>query len=168
MEISNPEQAGEAIRGWLKDNNHSIKEVDDDGANFHFVIDYPIGAPNKQAITQPKKVPGLIVIINNIIIAPDHIKKLKGMEQKAREDFYSYIRRDLLFLENSYNMSINDEGVLERIQFSYEFYFDGLTKTQLFKGLLLNHRTFLYIVLSLRGRFGGSEPSKSDTPPMFG
>jgi hypothetical protein len=168
MEITTPEQAKEAIKRWLSENRHTLVEMDDDKANFHFVIDYPMGTSSRQSIIQPKMIPNLIWINKSVMIAPEHIKKLKAMEPKARSDFYSYIRRDLLFLENHYRMSINDKGILENIQFTYELYLDGLTKTNLFRGLLLNHRTFMYIVLSFRGRFEGLEPGGPDTSPMFG
>jgi hypothetical protein len=44
--------------------------------------------------------------------------------------------------------------VAKQIQFSFEFYLDGLTKTRLFEGLLLNHRTLIYIVTKFNEKFG--------------
>ena len=58
-----------------------------------------------------------------------------------------------MFAENSYDIS-EEQGIAQQIQFSYEFYFDVLGKTQLFKGLLFNHRTLMYIVTIFNDKFG--------------
>jgi hypothetical protein len=80
--------------------------------------------------------------------------KMKEMSEEDREKFYSGVRRDLIFLENSYDMNTDEKGIVRQVQFSYEFYFDTLTKTQIFKGLLLNHRTLLYIINVFNDKFG--------------
>jgi len=46
------------------------------------------------------------------------------------------------------------EQVAQQVQFSYEFYTDTLTKTQLYKSLLVNHRTLIYIVTVFNEKFG--------------
>ncbi|MFZ3090415.1 MAG: DUF2299 family protein [Nitrospirota bacterium] len=154
MEITTVEQAKDAIAKWLKENQHSVTEIKDENANFHFEIDYPLGSQKRQRIIQPKEYPGLMVLLNGVSLAPDHVQKLKEMEDDKRDEFYSELRNDLIFLENSYDMNLDEQGVAKQVQFSYEFYFDALTKTQLFKGLLLNHRTLLYIVTKFNDKFG--------------
>ncbi|MBI5327327.1 MAG: DUF2299 family protein [Deltaproteobacteria bacterium] len=154
MEITTPEQARDAIKKWLAENQHKINEVKDENANFHFELDYPLGSQKRQRVIQPKEYPGLIVLLNGVSLAPEHVEKLKKMKDDKREGFYSEIRDDLIFAENSYDMDLGDEGVAKQIQFSYEFYIDTLTKTHLFKGLLLNHRTLLYIVTKFNDKFG--------------
>ncbi len=154
MEITTHEQAKELIQKWLNENQHQVSEVKDDNANFHLEIDYPLHSQKRQRIIQPKEYPGLIVLLNGVSLAPEHIEKLSKMKNDKREEFYSEIRRDLIFLENSYDMNMDEAGAAKQIQFSYEFYFDGLTKTSMFKGLLLNHRTLLYIVSKFNEEFG--------------
>lgn len=154
MEITTPEQARDAIRKWLDENNHKASEIKDENANFHFEIDYPLGSQKRQRIIQPKEYPGLIVLLNGVSLAPEHVEKLKKMKEDKREALYSEIRKDLIFAENSYDINLDEEGVAKQIQFSYEFYFDALTKTNLFRGLLLNHRALLYIVTKFNDKFG--------------
>ncbi|MBI3399686.1 MAG: DUF2299 family protein [Deltaproteobacteria bacterium] len=154
MEITTPEQARNEIKKWLTENQHQINEIKDENANFHFEIDYPLASQKRQRIIQPKEYPGLIVLLNGVSLAPEHLEKLKKMKEEKREGFYSEIRKDLIFAENSYDMNLDEEGVAKQIQFSFEFYFDALTKTNLFKGLLLNHRTLLYIVTKFNDKFG--------------
>ena len=36
MEITTPEQAKAAIKQWLEDNHHDVKEIKDENAVFHF------------------------------------------------------------------------------------------------------------------------------------
>ena len=153
-EITTTEQAKDVIHKWLTENQHELKEIKDENANFHFEIDYPLSTQKRQRIIQPKEYPGLVVILNGVSLAPEHIEKLSKMKEDKREALYAGIRRDLIFLENSYDMNLDEQGVAKQVQFSYELYFDGLSKTNLFKGLLLNHRTLLYIVSEFNEKFG--------------
>src|SRR3972149_10384104 len=132
MEITTPEQAKDAIKIWLDENHHDIKEVKDENAPFHFEIDYPLGSMKKQRVLQPKEFLNLIVVLNGVSIATEHMAKLKDMNPKDRDAFYGEIRKDLLFLQNSYDLNIDDAGVAKQVQFSYEFYYDALRKTKLY------------------------------------
>jgi hypothetical protein len=170
MAITTPEQARDTIKGWLEENHHNINEITDEGSNFHFEIDYPLGSMKRQRIIQPKEYPGLMVILNGVGVAKEHLESLKKLTEPQRDDFYATIRNDLLFLQNSYDMNIDEEGLAKQVQFSYEFYFDGLTKTKLFDGLLLNHRTLLYIITRFNDKFGTPEitvqPTVDPAQPM--
>ncbi|MBE7415969.1 MAG: DUF2299 family protein [Deltaproteobacteria bacterium] len=154
MEITTPEQANAEIKKWLEENHHDVKEIKDENAVFHFEIDYPLGSMKKQRVLQPKEFPGLIVVLNGVSIANEHMEKLKAMNPNDREAFYGEIRKDLLFLKNSYDLNIDEAGVAKQVQFSYEFYYDALKKTKLYDALLLNHRTLLYIITKFNDEFG--------------
>ncbi len=102
--------------------------------------------------------------MNGVAIAPEHIEKLKEMKEEERSEFYAEIRSDLIFQQNSYDINMDDNSIAKQIQFSYEFYFDALTKTKLYEGLLLNHRSLLYIVTKFNDEFGmPSPPAKDET-----
>jgi hypothetical protein len=155
MEITTTEQAKDTIRKWLSENGHEVTEVTtDENANFHFELDYPIQSQKRQRIIQPKEYPGLIVILNGVALATEHIVKIGEMTDSKREALYSQLRRELIFLDNSYDINQDEKGVAKQISFSYELYFDGLSKTSLFKGLLLNHRTLLHVVSEFNDKFG--------------
>ncbi|CAG1065879.1 hypothetical protein BAC1_01471 [uncultured bacterium] len=154
MEITTPEQAKETVKKWLEENHHEVKEITDENATFHFEIDYPLGSMKRQRVIQPKEFPSLIVVLNGVSIAAEHAEKLKSMQPNDREAFYNEIRKDLLFLQNSYDLNADEAGVAKQVQFSYEFYYDALTKTKLYEGLLLNHRTLLYIITKFNDEFG--------------
>lgn len=154
MEITTVEEAREAILKWLRENHHNIEEFKDTNANFHFEIDFPIGTQKKERIIQPKDYPSLVLLLNGVSIAPEHMEKLKSMPEDEREHFYNEIRRDLMFSESSYDINLDETGIARQVQFSYEFYFDSLTKTQVYKGLLLNYRTLLYFVTKFNDKFG--------------
>lgn len=167
MEITTAEQAKELIKNWTAENHHQVKEIKDDNSSFHFEVDYPLGSLKRQRILQPKDYPGLIVVLNGVAIAKEHVEKLAQFSEEERAKFYAVIRDDLLFLQNSYDINFDEAGISKQIQFSYEFYLDGLTKTRLFEGLLLNHRTILYIINKFNDRFGvpmmPNSPKDSET-----
>jgi hypothetical protein len=169
MEITTAEQAKTNIKKWLEENHHQVKEITDDAVSFHFEVDYPVGSMKRQRILQPKDFPGLVVILNGVSVANEHFEKLKTMTEDERDKLYIEVRNDLIFLRNSYDMNMDEDGLAKQIQFSYEFYFDGLTKTKLFEGLLLNHRTLIYIVTKFNERFGipniqGDMPAEGAEP----
>ena len=169
MEITTADQAKTTIKKWLEENHHQVKEITDDAVSFHFEVDYPVGSLKRQRILQPKDFPGLVVILNGVSVAKEHLEKLKVQSEEERDKLYIDIRNDLIFLRNSYDMNLDEDGVAKQIQFSYEFYFDGLTKTKLFEGLLLNHRTLIYIVTKFNECFGipniqGDMPAEGPEP----
>jgi len=168
MEIVTVEQAKDGIKKWLTENHHDVNEIKDDNANFHYEIDYPLASQKRQRIIQPKEYPGLVVLLNGVSLAPEHMGKLAELKEEERDDFYESIRKDLLFLDNSYDLNMDEKGIVKQVQFSYELYFDGLSKTNLYKGLLLNHRTLLYIVSTFNESFGiptlQSAPAGHDMP----
>ncbi len=169
MEITTADQAKTTIKKWLEENHHQVKEITDDAVSFHFEVDYPVGSLKRQRILQPKDFPGLVVVLNGVSIANEHLEKLKAQSEEERDGLYIDIRNDLIFLRNSYDMNLDEEGIAKQVQFSYEFYFDGLTKTKLFEGLLLNHRTLIYIITKFNERFGipniqGDMPAEGAEP----
>lgn len=168
MEITTVEQAKDGVKKWLTENHHEVNEIKDDNANFHFEIDYPLASQKRQRIIQPKEYPGLVVLLNGVSLAPEHMGKLSELKEDERDEFYESIRKDLLFLDNSYDLNMDEKGIVKQVQFSYELYFDGLSKTNLYKGLLLNHRTLLYIVSTFNESFGiptlQSAPIEHDIP----
>jgi len=165
MPITTAEEAKASIKAWLTENGHTVNEIDDDKSDFHFEVDYPAGTIKRSRIIKPKTHPGLCVLLNGVAIAEEHKKKLEEMDEDERDIFYNKFRKEMIFLENSYEMDTDENGVVSQIQFTYEFYFDTLTKTQLFKGLLLNHRTLLYIIMTFNEQFGLPEMPPQEQDP---
>ncbi|MEE9542568.1 MAG: DUF2299 family protein [Thermodesulfobacteriota bacterium] len=154
MSITTPEEASKLITGWLEENSHQVKTIEHEESNFHFEVDYPLGSMKRQRILQPKDYPGLCLILYGIGISDDHKTKLGQMPEDELEAFYDELRLDLLFLDNNCDIIPDEKGIVQTIQFSCEFYFDSLTKTQIFKSLVLNHKSFMYIVNKFNTKFG--------------
>ena len=154
MAVETVEEAKTSIEQWLRENGHDVNSVEDQNASFHFEIDYPLGSMKKQRLIQPKEYPGLIVLLNGVGVAEEHKEKLKELSEDETDTYHNFIRKAFIFAENSYDMSTDDAGIIEQIQFSYEFYTDSLTKTKLYRGLLLNHRALIYIVTLFNEKFG--------------
>ncbi len=79
MEITTVDQAKTAIKGWLEENHHEVKEITDDAVSFHFEADYPVGSLKRQRVIQPKDFPGLVVLLNGVSVANEHTEKLKAL-----------------------------------------------------------------------------------------
>lgn len=165
MSVATTEEAKELVNKWLTENGHQVRSIEDENSTFHFEIDYPLGTLKRQRVIQPKEYPGLLVILNGVAIADEHKAEMKNLSLDDREKFYDDIKKALLFVENSYDMNLDDDQVAQQVQFSYEFYTDTLTKTSLYKGLLLNHRTLIYIVTVFNEKFGLPEMPETGQHP---
>ncbi len=154
MSTPTTEEAKKLINQWLTENGHQVRSIEDENSSFHFEIDYPLGTLKRQRVIQPNEYPGLIVLLNGVAIADEHKEAMKETSMDDREKFYDEIKKALLFVDNSYDMNLDDKQIAQQVQFSYEFYTDTLSKTQLFKGLLVNHRTLIYIVTVFNEKFG--------------
>lgn len=164
MEIKTVEDAEHAIQKWLVENQHNVQRMNDEAANFHFELDYPVSTQKRHRIIQPKEYPGLILLLTGVSTATEHREELKNMSEEERDAFYSEIRKEILFLDNSYDMNMDENNIVAQLQISHEFYFDTLTKTQLYKGLLLNHKTLLYFITKFNDKFGIPEaPRQQET-----
>ncbi len=99
MTIKTTKEAKEAIHKWLVDNGHSINELENNTAAFQFELDYPVGNPSKQVITNPKKVPDLIAIVHNTLIGTDITNVLQKMKPKKRETFIRNLKKELATID---------------------------------------------------------------------
>lgn len=164
MEITTIEEAEQAIQKWLVENHHNAQRMKDDTANFHFEVDYPVNTQKRQRIIQPKEYPGLILLITGLSTATEHREELKNMGEAEKDAFYSEIMKATLFLDNSYDLNTDENNVATTIQITYDFYFDSLTKTHLFKGLQLNHKTIWYVLNMFNDKLGVPEaPAQQET-----
>ena len=159
--------AKKSILKWLTDNGHPYREIASDHATFLFVVDYPHGQLTKQQIMQPKHSPDLIVVGANVVISSEHTSILQKMKPKSRHTFLKEMDNRLLFADNIHRFEIEDD-VLHRVVFEYQIYFDGLTKHELFKGLNVNHKTFLYLSNMIAEKVGNGHTTTSDTSRMYG
>lgn len=165
--IETPEEAKKTIKKWLVDSGHSIREIKDDTANFNFEIDFPPKQQSKANIVNPKEVTDLIGIIKNIKISPVHLTGLQKMKPQSRKNFIQEIASELLFKDSDFQFKI-DSDILTSVQIIYSIYLDGLTKNELYSGLQLNQKCFIYLSSKLTERFGGGDTPHSDVSPMYG
>lgn len=167
MEIKTWKEAKKLIKKWLNDNGHAIKEVKDANTTFNLKIDYPLNTPSNQQISQPKNVSDCIIIYHGVAISKQHLDGLRKMKPKTRDELIESLHRELLFKENQHKFEFESDGILNRVLFAYPLYFDGLSKTNLYKALDINYKTFLYISMELTRRLGGPTPP-SDPSHMYG
>ena len=131
MSISTPEEANKVLNGWLEENKHQVRAIEDEQASFHFEIDYPLGSMKKQRIIQPKEYPGLVVLLNGVGVAEEHKDKLKELSEDDTDTFHNFIRKAFIFAENSYDMNTTDEGVIDQIQLIQHIFLNLLKSKEL-------------------------------------
>lgn len=165
--ISTVKGAKKGIKKWLDDSGHPYREIVADFATFLFVIDYPAGQLTKQQIMQPRQFSDMVVVGANVVISPEHTSVFQKMKPKLRRTFLQDLDNRLLFSDNIHRFEIEDD-VLQRVIFEYPIYFDGLTKHELFKGLNVNHKTFLYLSNKISEKVGDRPTTSSEVSRMYG
>lgn len=167
MTVQIPGEVKETIRRWLVESGHTVEELQDENASFSYEIDYPVGHQLKQLITQPKKVPDLLLVVQSILISPEHLGGLRKMKQKSRESFIYELRKEFMFKDNQYELKFNPDGVLTGIVFTNPIFFDGLSKNNLYKALDMNFKSYLYLSMELSVKVGIGPPPDSDISRMY-
>ena len=108
--------------GILKD------KIEDENANFHYIIEYPKG--NAIDLIQPKGKDDLLILGCATEISPDQRQLIKATDAKTRQELNWNIR----FIINDFLMDFelyHPDDVLEKFVIIDEIYTDGLTKDRL-------------------------------------
>ncbi|TAN37060.1 MAG: DUF2299 domain-containing protein [Candidatus Methanoperedens sp.] len=155
------------IKEWLSEDGMYKDKLADDKAYFHFIVEIPQGSGRIIDIIQPKNRDDLIIVGNGLMISPEHLEKLREMDETEKAEFLWDIKFGLLFRESSFQI-IPEGNNPERVQFTREIYYDGLNKNKLMESLRENFRCNLFVIWKFNKQFGeivsGSEPAG----PMFG
>ncbi len=168
MVDGSPKEVKEILRKWLSSNEHSIRELKDDNASFHFEIDFPTGQQSKQHIVQPKKISDLLLIVNSISISPDHQDGLQKMKPDERQSLITSLGKRYVLRDNQYEFNFNHEGLLSGVTFTYPIFFDGLTKNSFYKALDCNFKSYLFLSMTLTELIGNKSSPPQDSSRMYG
>jgi len=116
------------IRDWLVQEGLFKEQIQDETANFHFLVNYP--EDHVLDLIQPKHKDDMILIGCASEIAPEQVALIKDASEKKREEFIWDIR----FALNQFLLDFELEhpsNVLQRFVISEEMFEDGITKHSL-------------------------------------
>ncbi len=139
------------IKDWCIEENLSLKKVNDQKANFHFSVGYPIGS--NIDILQPKGKDDSIIIAAGVTVSPEHISKITKLKKETREEFLWDFRFILGNRPTEFNLN-HPNGILNAFSITKALYDDGLTKDKFMNTLQEIHKTKLLGIWEIQKRFG--------------
>ncbi len=142
------------VRNWLVEEGIYKDKVADDGADYHFVAEFPPNSMQYIDVVFPKNRDDMVVVAAGIKLSDEHYRALMSLTPEKREELMWDIRFRLLFLEAGFQI-IPDASDPQVFQFTRELYFDGLNKNLFMDAMKLVQRCMLFIIWTMQKYFGG-------------
>ena len=158
--ISN--EVGREVKDWVTGEGIFKREIDDELAHWHYVVEFPLESGQVSDILMPKG-KDLILVVSGLVFAEEHYKALHALPPNKKKDIIFKWKMDLLFRNAEFRM-IPDDMAIQRIDFSMPVYLEELTKPKLFEALREVFKCKLYIIWQLDHLFG---TEKSGVEAMY-
>lgn len=152
---------GEKIKEWLIEEGIFKKDVPDDKAEWHYLVEFPADSKQMTDIVKPAN-KDVILVLSGIALSEKHYRALHSLTPEKKRKLIHRWKMDLLFRKAEFRMH-PDSGNLQRIDFSVPIYSDELRKSVLMEALREVFRCKIYIIWNLNHEFG----KISDIDAMF-
>ena len=153
------------VRDWLADEGLFKEKIPDDGANFHFIVNYP--QDHIMDIIQPKDKNDMIVIGCATEVAPEQVSVIKSSSEAKKQEFIWDVRLSLNQFLLDFDLT-HPNNELHRFFITEEIYEDGLNKNSLILAMKKVFKGNLHCIWLLGKYFGEIEPSSNeDAEGMF-
>ncbi len=151
------------IQDWLAEEGIFRQKVPDDGAEFHFTIEYPKN--NIMDVIQPKGKKDLILIVCGTQVSPEHIELMKEASESQKEEFIYEIKFKINELETDFQMDVTQDYILKQFVIQDGIYEDALTKNNLMRSIKHIFRTKMSVVWLMEKKFGVVQMSSDNNSP---
>ncbi len=149
------EDIKDKVKGWLEKEGIFKEEVEDERADFHFVVEYPRGSGQSCEVIKLKDKDN-IILGSRIVISEQHFKALHSLPSNQKENLLWQIRYDLLFREPEFRMIPNAKE-FKAMEFTKIIYGEELTFPLLMNNLREIFRCKLYIIWRMAQLISGTD-----------
>jgi len=139
------------IKQWLTEEDLLGQIVDDENANFHFIVNYP--EDHVIDVIQPKGKEDLILIACATSVSPEHLSKIRELSESKREEFLWQVRFSLNKFLVDFRLE-HPRNILESYLVTDEIYNDALTKDRLISTIKKVFKAKLHVLWLIQKRFG--------------
>jgi len=139
------------IKQWLIEEDLLGQIVDDENANFHFIVNYP--EDHVIDVIQPKGKEDLILIACATSVGPEHLSKIRELSESKREEFLWQVRFSLNKFLVDFQLE-HPRNILESYLVTDEIYNDALTKDRLISTIKKVFKAKLHVLWLIQKRFG--------------
>ncbi|HHW15990.1 MAG TPA: DUF2299 family protein [Methanothermobacter sp.] len=139
------------IKRWLTEEGLLGQIVDDENANFHFIVNYP--EEHVIDVIQPKGKRDLVLVACATSVSPEHLSKIQELSESKREEFLWQIRFSLNKFLVDFQLE-HPRNILESYLVTDEIYNDALTKDRLISTIKKVFKAKLHVLWLIQKRFG--------------
>lgn len=152
------------IREWFINEGIYKDKLNDDNANHHFIVEFPMGSGQITDIVFPKMREDMVILGSGLQLSPEHHSGLSSLPKSKYEELMWEIKFKLLSMRPGFILTPPD-NIPNLVQFQRPLFFDGLTKNMLMDALQDVSASKLYFIWKMHQMFGTSPPKM--TEPMF-
>lgn len=145
----------EKVKGWLEKEGILKEEVENEKAEFHFIVNFPRGSTYISEVIKPKERDYLIVG-STIKLADEHYKALHSLPKAEKEAMLWQWRFDLLFRDAEFRM-VPSAKELQGLEFTMTIYEEELSRVALMKALREIFKCKLYVIWRVAQMMGRIE-----------
>ncbi|MBC7100732.1 MAG: DUF2299 family protein [Methanobacteriales archaeon] len=139
------------IKRWLTEEGLLGQIVDDENANFHFIVNYP--EDHVIDVIQPKDKEDLVLVACATSVSPEHLSKIRELSESKREEFLWQVRFSLNKFLVDFQLE-HPRNILESYLVTDEIYNDALTKDRLISTIKKVFKAKLHVLWLIQKKFG--------------
>ncbi len=139
------------IKRWLSEEGLLGQIVDDENANFHFIVNYP--EDHVIDVIQPKGKRDLVLVACATSVSPEHLSKIRELSESKREEFLWQVRFSLNKFLVDFQLE-HPRNILESYLVTDEIYNDALSKDRLISTIKRVFKAKLHVLWLIQKRFG--------------
>jgi len=143
---------GKRILEWFVKDGIFRREIQDENAEFHFILEVPPNSSQFIDVLQPKKM-DFIIVASGIKLSDGDYKAVMSLSEQERERFMWEIKFGMIFLPTEFKI-LPDSKNPQLFQFTRKLYIENLTRQSLMDAIAEVHKCKLFIIWKLRERFG--------------
>ncbi|WP_456474489.1 DUF2299 domain-containing protein [Candidatus Pyrohabitans sp.] len=151
-------ELAEKVKGWLEKEGIFKEEIDNENAEFHFLVQFPKGSNYISEVIKPKD-RDYLIIGSSIQLAEEHYRALHSLPKTEMNALLWQWRFDLLFRDAEFRM-VPSAQELKGMEFTRSLYEEDLSKSMLINALREIFKCKLYIVWRVAQMMGREESTE--------
>jgi hypothetical protein len=140
----NENELAARVKSWLEKEGILKDEVENEKAEFHFIVNFPRGSKYISEVIKPKD-RDYIIVGSSIQLAEEHYKALHSLPKAEKEALLWQWRFDLLFRDAEFRM-VPSAQELKGLEFTRSLYEEEVTRVTLIGALREIFKCKLYII----------------------
>ncbi len=139
------------VKDWLIEEGLMRKEVPDEMADWHYVVEFPQKSNQVSDVLKPKD-RRIVLLITGIVLSENHFRAFNSLTEEKKRKLIHRWKMDLIFRKADFRF-LPDSFNLQKVEFSLPVFEDELSKSTVIHGLRELFKCKLYIIWNVQHEF---------------